>query len=675
MAVVTVDNPPVNALSQAVRAGLVAALAETEADADVRAVVLACAGRTFVAGADIAELGRPPVEPHLPDVILAIEGATKPWVAAIHGSALGGGLELALACRWRVADAAARLGLPEVSLGLIPGAGGTVRLPRLIAPVEALAMIAGGKPVGALRAAELGLVDEVAEGDLVGAAVAFAEGALARDLPAPLAARPPLGEADADFEAAAAVTLAKARGQAAPVEAVAAVRDALTLDFTAALAAERRRFLALRDGPQSKALRHVFAAERGGGRRPTGPLLPTDVIGVVGGGTMGAGIATACLLAGREVVLVERDDEALARGMASVRGNLDGSLKRGVLDAAGHAAALARLTGATDYAALGRADLVIEAVFEDLEVKAAVFAALDAATRPEAILATNTSYLDVDRIAAMVRDPGRVVGLHFFAPAHVMKLVEVVRPAAVRPEVFETATAFARSLGKTPVESGVCDGFIGNRILTRYRQAMDILLLEGALPWEVDAAMEGFGMAMGPYAVQDLSGLEIAWAGRRRMDVRARDDWRYVPIADRMVEEARRLGRKSGAGWYDYAGGRPAPAPAVEALILDVAAQAGVARRPVGAAEIRDRALAAMVQEAARLLEEGIAARASDVDLVLIHGYGFPRWRGGPLHWAEAKGLPEVVGMIDGLAAGDPRTWQAPPLLRRFAAEGRGFAS
>lgn len=673
VAVVTIDNPPVNALSQAVRAGLLAALAETEAEPGVRAVVLACAGRTFVAGADISEFGKPPVEPHLPDLIAAIEGATKPWVAAIHGTALGGGLELALGCHARVADAGARLGLPEVTLGLIPGAGGTVRLPRLIAPAEAVTLVAGGRPIGAKRARELGLVDAVADGDLLEAAVAFATEAAGRDLPTPLAARAPRGEADAEFEAAAKGVLAKARGQEAPVEAVAALRDALALEAEAALAGERRRFLALRGGAQSRALRHVFAAERGAGRKSGGRILPTATVGVVGGGTMGAGIATACLLAGRKVVLIEREDAALERGLGTIRGNLDGSLKRGLVDAARHGEMLGLLSGATDYAALADADLAIEAVFEDLDVKTAVFQALDAATRADAILATNTSYLDVNRIAATVRDPSRVVGLHFFAPAHVMKLVEVVRPDAVREEVFATAVAFARELGKTPVESGVCDGFIGNRILTRYRQAMDILLLEGALPWEIDAAMEGFGMAMGPYAVQDLSGLEIAWAGRKRMGVRERADWRYVPIADRMVEEAKRLGRKVGAGWFDYAEGKGRPAPAVEALIVETAAAEGVARRVVPAEEIQARALCAMVQEATLLLEEGIAARPSDVDLVLIHGYGFPRWRGGPLHWADAQGLPEVVAMIEGFAAVDPRTWRVPALLRRLAAEGGSF--
>jgi 3-hydroxyacyl-CoA dehydrogenase len=674
VAVVTIANPPANALVHRVRAALLLAVAETEADRAVRAVVLCGAGGTFVGGDDIAAFDRQPLPPILPEVIRSIEAATKPWVAAIEGGAIGGGLELALGCHYRFGAPDARLGLPQVTLGLVPGAGGVVRLCRLVAPEEALALVAGGKPVTGRRAHDLGLVDAIAERDLLGAAIVFATDAPRRELPLPLIARRPVGEIGAAFDAAAARVLARARGQVAPAEAVAAIRDTLALESHEALAAERGRFLALLDAPQSRALRGLARAERAAAARIAPAALPTATVGVVGGGTMGAGIATAALLAGRRVTLVERDDAALARGLATIHTNLDGSVKRGVLDAAGHATALGRLDGSTGYAALADADLVIEAVFEDLAVKAEVFTALDRATRPGAILATNTSYLDVDRIAATVADPGRVVGLHFFAPAHVMKLVEVVRPAAVRPEVFATATAFARDLGKVPVESGVCDGFIGNRILTRYRQAMDLLLLEGALPWEIDAAMEGFGMAMGPYAVQDLSGLEIAWAGRQRMNVKARDDWSYVPIADRMVEGAKRLGRKAGAGWYDYADGEGKPSPEVEALIRAASAEAGLRRRTVPEGEIRRRALGAMVQEATRLLDEGIAARPSDVDLVLVHGYGFPRWRGGPMHWADAEGLRVVAATIDGFAVKDPRTWQVPALLRALAAAGGRFA-
>ncbi len=666
VAVVTIDNPPANALVAPVRAGLLRALGETEGDTGVRAVVLVGAGGRFAAEGESADAD---AAPSLAEVARAIEGASKPWVAAIAGRAVGAGLELALGCHYRVAGSEARLALPAVTLGGLPGAGATVRVPRLVAPVEALALVAEGRAVTAARARGMGLVDAVAEGELRAAALAFAADAAGRAMPVRQ-----MGAADAAFEAAAARVVARARGQVAPGEAVERLRDAYALDADAALDAERKRHLALRDGPQARALRALAAAERSATEGGAPAPLPTGTVGVVGGGTMGAGIATAALLAGRRVVLVERDDAALSRGRATIAANLDGSRERGLLDDAAHAAALARLAGATGYGALAGADLVIEAVFEDFAVKAAVFAELGAATRPDAILATNTSYLDVNRIAATVADPGRVVGLHFFAPAHVMKLVEVVRPDAVRPEVFATAIAFARDLRKVPVESGVCDGFIGNRILTRYRQAMDILLLEGALPWQVDAAMAGFGMAMGPYAVQDLSGLEIAWAGRQRMNARGRDDWRYVPIADRMVEKAKRLGRKTGAGWYDYDGGKASPSPVVEALVRAASGEAGIARRAVSDAEIRRRAVVAMVQEAARLLDEGIAARPADVDLVLVHGYGFPRWRGGPMHWADAEGLKIVAATIDGYALNDPRTWRTPPLLRRLAAAGGSFA-
>jgi len=634
IAVVTVDNPPVNAASAAVRAGILRAIAETEADPRVRAVVLTCAGRTFIAGADIAEFDRPPADPTLPDLILALEGATRPWVAAIHGTALGGGLEVALGCQYRIAPADARLGLPEVTLGLIPGAGGTVRLPRLIAPAEALTMVAGGKPIPAPRAAAIGLVDAIAEGELMSRALRFAVEASARPRPLPLAQRPPVGAIDAAFEAAAERVLGRARGQRAPAEAVAALRTALTRPAAEALAAERERFVALRDGEESRALRYVFAAERAVSKLPglagVAPL-PTAAVGVVGGGTMGAGIATAALLAGRSVVMVERDEASLGRGLAAVRDHLATSLARGVIDDAGHAARLDRLSGATDYAALAGADLVIEAVFEDLEVKRAVFADFDRATRPDAILATNTSYLDVNRIADAVRDPGRVVGLHFFSPAHVMKLVEVIRPERVRDDVLATALAFARDLGKIPVPTGVCDGFIGNRIMSVYRRECDYMLEDGALPQQIDAAMTGFGFPMGVFAMQDLAGLDIAWAMRRRRARMRPASERYVAIADRLCEMGR-LGRKTGAGWYDYAeDGSPRPSPVTERVVLEEAAARGISRRGFSDGEIMSRILEVMQSEGRAILAEGIAASAEAIDVVMINGYGFPRWRGGPM--------------------------------------------
>jgi 3-hydroxyacyl-CoA dehydrogenase len=634
VAIVTIDNPPVNAASAAVRAGVARAIAEVEADPKIRAVVLICAGKTFVAGADISEFGRPPIDPILPDVILALEAATRPWIAAIHGTALGGGLELALGCHYRIATTDARLGLPEVTLGLIPGAGGTVRLPRLIAPVEALTMAAEGKPVAAAQAVASGLVDRIADGALESAAIRFAREVSERPLPRPLSARPPIAGADAEFEATAERIVARARGQAAPAEAVASVREGLTPGAAEALAAERRRFVALRDGPQSRALRHVFAAERAVTKIPglaDVKPLPTDTVGVIGGGTMGAGIATAALLAGRTVIMIERDDPALQRGLDTVRGHLANSLKRGIIDAAGHAERLARLTGSTDYAALASADLVIEAVFEDMDVKRSAFAELDRVTKPQAILATNTSYLDVNRIADAVRDPGRVVGLHFFSPAHIMKLVEVIRPARVRDDVLATAMLFARSLGKIAVPSGVCDGFIGNRIMSAYRRECDYMLEDGALPHEVDAAMFAFGFPMGIFAMQDLAGLDIGWAMRKRRAATRPASERYVAIADRLCEMGR-FGRKTGAGFYDYPeSGAAMRSPVVEDVILAESQAHGIKRRAFSADEIMDRIMRVMRSEGEAVVAEGIAASPDAVDVVMINGYGFPRWRGGPM--------------------------------------------
>jgi 3-hydroxyacyl-CoA dehydrogenase len=639
VAVVTIDNPPVNAASHAVRAGLVDAVARIDADPALVAAVLIGAGTTFVAGADIAEFDRPPEPPHLPDVVAAIEGAAKPWVAAIHGAALGGGLELALGCRRRIAAPGARLGLPEVTLGLIPGAGGTVRLPRLIATRDALGLVAGGKPVPAAEALPLGLIDAVADGPLLDAAVALARDAAAAAPEPPLLARPPREPlAAADWEAEIAAQRRRARGQASPVEAAEALRDAVTLDPAEALAAERARFLRLRDSDQARALRHVFFAERALARpadlRGVAPR-PTARAGVVGGGTMGQGIATALLLADREVTLVERDMDALARAEAAVRANLAEARSRGRLDPDGEAAAAARLRGATDLAALAEADLVIEAVFEDMAVKTDLFARLGTIVRPEAILATNTSYLDVNRIAAAAPDPSRAIGLHFFSPAHVMRLLEIVRPDAVAADVRATGFALARDLGKVAVEAGVCEGFIGNRVMSAYRREADFMLEEGALPQEVDAAMTAFGFPMGVYAMQDLAGLDIAWAMRKRLAATRDPAARYVAIADRLCE-AGRFGRKTGAGWYRYTDGKAAPDPAVEAEILAESAAKGLARRAFTPHEIMARLLAAMQAEGAALLAEGIASGPEAVDAVMVNGYAFPRWRGGPMFMRAA---------------------------------------
>lgn len=627
IAVVTVDNPPVNALSRAVREGLLDAVRKTEADPATSAVVLACAGRTFIAGADIREFGRPPVAPHLPDVLNAIEGAGKPWIAALHGSALGGGLETALSCHHRIAAPGTRLGLPEVTLGLIPGAGGTVRLPRLIPALVALKMIATGKPVSAEEAESLGLVDGIAD-DPVAAALSLARSAA----PRPTLKRPvQQPEAPEDFEIAAAAVLKKARGQTAPGVAIEALRTALAEPPGQALHQERRHFLSLRQSNEAAALRHIFFAERATPGVDAAPR-PLNRVGVIGGGTMGAGIAAACLLSGLEVTMVERDRAAADRGRAHVADILDGSLSRGLLTPESHGRSLARFRAMETYD-LADTDLVIEAVFEDMAVKQEVFARLDEATGPETILASNTSYLDVTALAASTTNPARVLGLHFFSPAHIMKLLEIVTPPGVSQTAIATALSLARRLRKFPILSGVCDGFVANRIMARYRREAEYLLEDGALPSEVDAAMRDFGYPMGVFEVQDLAGLDIAWAMRKRRAATRPPDERYVDIPDKLCE-AGRLGRKTGRGYYSYAGTTPAPDPELAALVEAESARKGITRRSFSDTEIMDRILSAMLDEAKAVLAEGIARSAADIDVAMVHGFGFPRWKGGPMFMA-----------------------------------------
>ena len=635
---VIVDNPPVNARSTAVRQGLIDALVQTEADPAVCAVVLECAGRTFIAGADVREFGQPAREPHLPDVVAALETATRPWVVAIQGTALGGGLEIAMACSHRIAASDAKLGLPEVNLGLIPGAGATVRLPRLIPADKALGMIADGKPISANAAMKIGLVDRVAAGDLAADAMEMASEATSQPLPKPLIARAPISPKDAEtFATQKARILSKARGQLAPAEVVQAIDNALTLPADEALAAERETFLRLRSGEQSGALRHIFFAERSVSKIPTtegATARPLETIGVIGGGTMGAGIASACLLAGLTVRLIERDEAACAAALDRVRGVLDGSRQRGLLSEDGFAAAMDRLTVGSNYEALSDADLVIEAVFEDMDVKKAVFAELDRVTRPDAVLASNTSYLDVNEIARASADPSRVLGLHFFSPAHVMKLLELVVSDTAAPDVLATGLALGKKLRKITVPAGVCDGFIGNRIMSAYRRECDYMIEDGALPEQVDAAMTGFGFPMGIFAMQDLAGLDIAWAMRKRQAATRPADQRYVEIADRLCEQGR-LGRKTGKGWYDYSSNKAGePDPEVTALIEAESARRGIARTDFTQEQIMERILGVMQREGAAILDEGIAQSADTIDVVMVNGYGFPRWRGGPMYLA-----------------------------------------
>ncbi len=630
--VVTIDNAPVNALSADVRAGLMAAFEHAEKDGNVAAVVLTGAGNSFIGGADIKEFGKPPVEPLLPDVIARIEIFAKPVIAAINGAALGGGLEVALACHRRLAASAAKLGLPEVKLGIVPGAGGTQRLPRLIGIAAAIDMIANGRIVSTAEALKLGIIDAAASGELIAEAVADAKAAIAAPIrrTGSLTVQPEASEA---IDKAAADALRKARGQRAPAEAVRLVRLAATASLSDGLAEERRTFIALRDSEEAAALRHVFFAERAAGKVDgLDAVTPRriETVGIVGTGLMGSGIAVSALNGGYRVIGVEQTGEAAEKGRERITGLIDKAVQSGRLDAAGRDDRLSRLTVTAQMQELAKADIVIEAVFDDLAVKTELFQRLDDIVRADAILATNTSYLDPDTIAAATRLPARVVGLHFFSPANIMRLLEVVNCKETAPDVLATALALAKRLGKLPIVSGVTEGFIGNRIFSAYRREAEYMLEDGASPQEIDAALEAYGFPMGPFAVFDMAGLEIAWARRKRQAATRDPNERYVVIADRLCE-AGRFGQKSGRGWYAYPDGKRTVDPAVTAMIEAARVEKGITRKHFTAEEIVARLLKAMVAEGEKLLSEGIAARASDIDLVMINGYGFPASKGGPM--------------------------------------------
>ncbi|MEO0329192.1 MAG: 3-hydroxyacyl-CoA dehydrogenase NAD-binding domain-containing protein [Pseudomonadota bacterium] len=638
LAIVSVDNPPVNALSHAVREGLMNACTALEAEHAIEAVILICNGRTFIAGADIREFGQTPKEPHLPDVIHAIEASSKPWVAAIHGTALGGGCEVALGCPYRIAPHSAKLGLPEVNLGLIPGAGGTVRLPQIIGIPAAIDMITSGKPIGAEKAATLGLIDELVPIDtLMESAEAFGLSICKQPIPKlPSVNFDSTAFDDAAWEEIISGVKAKAKGQASPVEAALSIRDGVTLPRNEAFSCERERFIRLRDSDQSGALRHVFFAERQTTKidiiKGVDPK-PVNHCGVIGGGTMGAGIAAAMLLSGLTVTMIERDHKAAEAGNQRVVKILEGSRSRGILSNDKFDTALSRLAVNTDYNSLATTDLVIEAVFEDMNVKKQVFANLEKACSKDCILATNTSYLDVNEIASSVSDPNRVLGLHFFSPAHIMKLVEIIKTDSVSNQTLATGFALAKTLRKTPVLAGVCDGFIGNRILFAYRKKCDYMLEDGASPQDIDNALKDFGFAMGPFEMQDMAGLDIGWANRKRLAPTRNPDERYVKIADRLCELGR-FGQKTRAGWYDYSGGarKGVTDPVVDTIIDEERKAAGITPRKFTAREIQDTILGTMVSEGKAIMDEGIARSASDIDIVFIMGYGFPRWRGGPMY-------------------------------------------
>ncbi|WP_027246230.1 MULTISPECIES: 3-hydroxyacyl-CoA dehydrogenase NAD-binding domain-containing protein [Roseobacteraceae] len=628
IAVVRLDNPPVSATSDAVRAGLIDVVTRLDADDTVRAVVLSCAGRTFIAGGDMKEFDRPPQEPHLPDVVARIETAAKPWIAAIHGSALGGGLEIAMGCRFRVAQAGARFGLPEVTLGLIPGASGTVRTPRLTGMDLALRMATTGSPITATEALEAGLIDAVTGEDLVADAVGFARAALTRPLP-PVTSERPLSPLPNGFWAEARAALPRL-GHDAPLHAVESLRFASERPLTEALRHERKTFLALRSGATSCALRHVFLAERAAPRPARLKQItprPLDRIGVIGGGTMGAGIAAACLLAGSNVILIERNAEAVEQGMQRIDDILSGAVTRGKLTPDGYDFAIASLKANTDYARLKDRDLVIEAVFEDLAVKREVFLTLSEVCGPRTVLATNTSYLDPREIVADLPHPERFIGLHFFSPAHVMKLLEIVPLPDTAQEVLATGFALGRKLNKIPVETGICEGFIGNRILKRYRAEAESLVTQGIAIPEIDAAMRDYGFRMGPFEAQDMGGLDIAFLQREG----ARAAGQAVPetLGDILVRAGRK-GQKTRAGWYDYDKGarRPLPSTTVEALL----AKQITGSRSMTRDAIATHLVATMSGEGEAILKEGVARSPADIDLVKVHGYGFPRWKGGPMH-------------------------------------------
>lgn len=681
IAFIEIDNPPVNALSAAVRQGLTDAVARLADDAGARIAVLSCAGRTFVAGADISEFGKPPVAPFLPDLIAAIEASEKPVVAALHGTVLGGGLELALGAHYRVAIPGTRMGLPEVTLGLLPGAGGTQRLPRAVGPDAAIDLVTSGRQIGADEALTLGLIDALTEGtDARAAGEAHARRLLAEG-------RGPRRLSEASVPAIEPGVadewrrkLARsARGQVAPLRALDTIVEGLAMPFAEGMAHERRAFMDLMRTPERAALIYAFFAERRAAQvddlAGVGPRR-IERIGIVGGGTMGQGIAAAALTAGLDVTLVERDQPSADKAAAGIGRMLEGAVKRGKLAADARERMLAQAFRAVaSYDALGDVDLVIEAVFESLEVKQEVFRTLDRICRPGAVLATNTSYLDVNLIADATERPQDVIGLHFFSPANVMRLLEIVVADRTAPDVVATAFSLAKRMGKIGVRSGVCDGFIGNRMLLAYRTAADHIVLDGASPYEVDQAIVGLGFPMGPYQVGDLAGLDIGYATRQRKAA-TRDPRERVPVfADRLVE-AGRLGRKTGRGYYIYDDETPQgrPDPEMAGLLDGIRSELGNAPRSFAPDEIRSRYMAAMVNEGAKILDEGIATRASDIDVVLLHGYGFPRWKGGPMHWADAQGVDRIAADIARFAQEDPYFWQVSPLLARLAAEGGKLA-
>lgn len=683
VAILPIDNPPVNALGIGVREGLMRQLDRAAADDAVDAIVIIGVGRTFPAGADIREFDQPTREPHLIAVVDRFDTIEKPVVAAIHGTALGGGLELALGCHFRVASPGARMGTPEVNLGIFPGAAGTQRLPRVAGLDHALELIVLGKPIGAQKARDYGIVDAVIEGDLRAGAVAFAEKVLADGTPRRISSEPRAGIGSPDDHAE---TIAKyrdlanhrMRGQESPHQAIDSVIDGMTMAYPDAVQADRRRFETCKNSDQSRALRYAFFAEREASKIPDigKDVAPRPVAsaGVIGAGTMGRGIAVSLADSGLPVTVAETSQEALETGLAEIAKLYDGMVRRGRIDEAEKDRRLARITGAVGFDALGAADLVIEAAFEDLDVKKQIFAELDAVAKPGAVLATNTSYMDIDAIAAVTRRPADVIGLHYFVPANAMRLLEVVRPAEAAPDAIATGMALAKMTGKIGVLARVCHGFIANRSRLPLVREATFLVEEGASPAQVDAVLTGLGMPMGPLAVSDLSGLDVSWRMRQSLAADRDPEERYMHLADRMCEQGR-FGIKAGKGWYRYEdGGRtPIPDPETEAIAIAVAREHGTQRRVISDDEIRERCLYAAINEGAKILDEGIAARASDIDVMWLYGFAYPRWRGGIMYTADEIGLGKIHGRVQEFHAAHGKLWAPSPLLARLAAEGGFF--
>ncbi len=691
VAVITLSNPPVNGLGYETRKAAAAGIVQAEDDAAVKAVVITGAGKAFSGGADIREFGSPKAlaEPNLLSLIAVVENCSKPVVAAVHTVCMGGGLELALGCHYRVAAPGAKIALPEVKLGLLPGAGGTQRLPRALGVEPALNMIVSGEPVASELLAQVPgqqLFQKIIEGDLLEGAIAYAN-EVARDhesgRPLPkvreLKARHPNPEAF--FQFARNMVGGMSKNFPAPLRCLEAVAASVNQKFDDGMKAEREGFAALMMTPESKALRHAFFAERAASKigdvPDSTPQREIKKVGVIGAGTMGGGIAMNFLNAGLPVTILETKQEALDRGVATIRKNYEAQVKKGKLKEDKYAQRMALLSTTLSYEDLKDSDLIIEAVFEEIGVKEAVFKQLDAVAKPGAILASNTSTLDVDKIASFTKRPQDVVGMHFFSPANVMKLLEVVRGKATAKDVLATVMATAKKIKKTAVVSGVCDGFIGNRMIEQYSRQAGFLLDEGCSPAQVDRAVEKFGFAMGPFRMGDLAGNDIGWAIRKRRYIE-KPTMKYSASADRLCELGR-YGQKTGAGWYDYVPGKrdAIPSKVVDEMLAKHRAAIGIQTRQISDEEIVQRLVFALVNEAAHLLEEGIAQRASDVDMVYLTGYGFPLWRGGPMCYADTVGLFNVVQAMRRFAKNpndDAKFWEPAPLIQRLVAEGKSFS-